>query len=156
MIKRCRGAVTGWSAIVAAAIAAISVAAPRTSRADEGGVSFWLPGTFASLSSVPQEAGFSLGTFYYHTSVDAGADVARAREITIGRFSRSLNLNLSANLHADADFVFLNPAYALPDPVLGGQATVSIGTLFGRTGTTVDGTQRRLRVEIAVASAGVR
>ena len=50
--------------------------------ADEGGVSFWVPGTFGSLAAVPQQApGWSVTSIYYHTSVSAGADVARAREI---------------------------------------------------------------------------
>jgi len=50
-----------------------------------GGVSFWLPGFFGSLAAAPQQPGWSLTSIYYHTSVSAGADVARAREITIGR-----------------------------------------------------------------------
>jgi hypothetical protein len=48
--------------------------------ADEGGVSFWVPGFFGSLAATPQQPGWSLATVYYHTSVSAGADVARARE----------------------------------------------------------------------------
>ena len=53
--------------------------------ADEGGVSFWVPGFFGSLAAVPQQPGWSLANIYYHTSVSAGADVARAREFTLGR-----------------------------------------------------------------------
>src|SRR5262245_58108415 len=57
-------------------------------KADEGGVSFWIPGFFGSLAAAPLQPGWSLQTNYYHTSVSAGADVARAREITIGRIPR--------------------------------------------------------------------
>src|SRR5437016_12888195 len=53
--------------------------------ADEGGVSFWVPGFFGSLAAAPQQPGWSLTSIYYHTSVTAGADVARAREFEIGR-----------------------------------------------------------------------
>ena len=53
--------------------------------ADEGGVSFWIPGLFGSLAATPQQPGWSLANIYYHTSVSAGADVARAREFTLGR-----------------------------------------------------------------------
>jgi hypothetical protein len=58
-------------------------------RADEGGVSFWVPGFFGSLAAVPQQPGWSLASIYYHTSVSAGADVALAREIQIGRILRT-------------------------------------------------------------------
>src|SRR6476619_7005363 len=51
-----------------------------STRADEGGVSFWLPGFFGSLAAAPQQPGWSLTSIYYHTSVSAGAGVARARE----------------------------------------------------------------------------
>jgi hypothetical protein len=44
--------------------------------ADEGGVSFWIPGLFGSLAAVPQQPGWSLANIYYQTSVSAGADVA--------------------------------------------------------------------------------
>src|SRR5215475_14050854 len=66
----------------ALALAAVS-SVPRISVADEGGVSFWLPGLYGSLSAVPQAApGWSLSNIYYHDSVSAGGDVTRAREIT--------------------------------------------------------------------------
>jgi hypothetical protein len=113
---------------------------PKASLADEGGVSFWLPGTFGSLAAVPPEPGWSLGTYFYHTSVTAGANVARARQITIGQFNPTLNLNLTASLHAHADFVFVSPAYTFATPVLGGRATVGLGTLFGKSSATVSGT----------------
>jgi len=61
------------------------VSAQRSASADEGGVSFWLPGFFGSLAAAPQQPGWSLTSIYYHTSVSAGADVARAREFETGR-----------------------------------------------------------------------
>ena len=66
---------------LAAALALVS----QASFADEGGVSFWLPGLFGSLAAVPQQPGWSLTSVYYHTSVSAGADVSRAREFQIGK-----------------------------------------------------------------------
>src|SRR5215213_8577890 len=75
----------------------------HVSKADEGGVSFWLPGLFGSLAATPQEPGWSLATVYYHTSVSAGADVARSREITIGRFPANLSANVNADLKANVD-----------------------------------------------------
>src|SRR5262245_66311982 len=72
----------------------------NNSWADEGGVSFWLPGLYGSLAAVPGQPGFSFATFNYYTSVSAGADVSRAREIQIGRFNPTLSVNLNANVDA--------------------------------------------------------
>jgi hypothetical protein len=113
---------------------------PRASLADEGGVSFWLPGTFGSLAAVPGQPGWSLATFTYNTNVNAGADVAAAREIEIGAISPSLRVNLSATLHADAYFEFVNPTYVFATPFLGGQASVALGGLFGHSSADVNGT----------------
>ena len=73
---------------------------PQISRADESGISFWVPGLFGSLAAVPQTPGWSLGTVYYHTSVAASGAAAAAREIQVGRFSPNVNVNLNVNLNA--------------------------------------------------------
>jgi hypothetical protein len=63
-----------------AAVFAVSIALQSHSAlADEGGVSFWVPGFFGSLAAAPQQPGWSLANIYYHTSVSAGSDVALAR-----------------------------------------------------------------------------
>ena len=84
---------------LAAALALVS----QASLADEGGVSFWIPGFFGSLAAAPLQPGWLLQTNYYHTTVRAGADIARAREIMVGRIPINLNANLSATLDARAD-----------------------------------------------------
>ena len=71
---------------------------PQISRADESGISFWVPGLFGSLAAVPQTPGWSLGTVYYHTSVAASGAAAAAREIQVGRFSPNVNVNLNLSL----------------------------------------------------------
>ncbi len=108
--------------------------------ADESGTSFWLPGTFGSLAATPTTPGWSIASVYYHTSVSAGADVAAAREIQIGRFNPTLNVNLNASLNASADLGFLVPAYTFATPVLGGQLSVSMTAVVGRTNAAVAGT----------------
>jgi len=62
---------------------AAALLGPQRASADEGGVSFWLPGQFGSLAATPQAPGWALGTIFYHTSVSAGGNVAAARQITI-------------------------------------------------------------------------
>ena len=103
----------------ALALVSVVVAVPMPAMADEGGVSFWLPGFFGSLAAAPQQPGWSLTSIYYHTSVSAGADVARAREFEIGRIPLNLTANVSANLDARADLALALPTYTFATPVLG-------------------------------------
>lgn len=107
-------------------------AASQVALADEGGVSFWLPGLYGSLAAVPQQPGWSFAEVFYHTSVWAGADVAVAREVTIGRFNPTVNAALSASLNANANLVLGNATYVFAKPVLGGQASVGMMGVFGR------------------------
>jgi hypothetical protein len=108
--------------------------------ADETGVSYWLPGRFSSLAATPQVPGWSMAVVYYHTSVDASGAVAAAKQIQIGRFPPTVNVNLNANLNAQADLVLLNPTYTFGTPILGGQLAIGITGLFGRASTGIDGT----------------
>ena len=62
------------------------ISVPSVAAADEGGVSFWIPGFFGSLAAAPQQLGWSLTTIYYHTSVSAAGDVRIARERELGTF----------------------------------------------------------------------
>ena len=109
-------------------------------RADEGGISYWLPGRFGSLAAVPAQPGWSAASIYYHTTVNAGGEVAAARQFSVGRFSRTLNVDLNANVHARADLALLNSNYVFATPVFGGQFAVGVTGLFGRANTSIDGT----------------
>lgn len=90
------------------------------SWADEGGVSFWLPGIFGSLAAAPQQPGWSLAAVNYYTNVSASGDVARAREFEIGKIPGNVSATLNANLNASGDVVLLTPSYTFATPVLGG------------------------------------
>src|SRR5262249_11597586 len=107
--------------------------------ADEGGVSFWLPGFFGSLAAAPQQPGWALTSIYYHTSVSAGAEVARAREFETGRTSLNATANVSAGLQARADLGLFMPTYTFATAVLGGQLTVGAIGLYGRADTSLAG-----------------
>ncbi|WP_298872193.1 transporter [uncultured Bradyrhizobium sp.] len=113
---------------------------PTVASADEGGVSFWLPGTFGSLAATPQQPGWSAAAIYYHTSVSAGGDVARAREIETGRIPVNLTATLNANLNANVDLGLLNATYVFATPVLGGQASASLIGIYGANTTSLAGT----------------
>ena len=144
-LARCNGATSqhrcglGITAVLLAS--AIGLSSNRA-LADEGGVSFWVPGFFGSLAATPQQPGWSLGTIYYHTSVSAGADVARAREFTLGSVPGNLtvNANLNLNVNATGNLGFVIPTYVFETPVLGGQASVSMIAAYGVVGTSLAGT----------------
>lgn len=125
----------------AGAICAMLILTIQPSRADESGISFWLPGQVSSLPAAPQSApGWSMGTVYYHTSVAASGSVAAAREIQVGRFAPTVNVSLNASLNAQADLLLLNPTYTFGTPVLGGQLAMGVTGIFGRSAATIDGT----------------
>jgi len=108
-----QGALMGFAATFLGSM----IAVPTVATADEGGVSFWLPGFFGSLAAAPQQPGWSLTSIYYHTSVSAGADVARAREFETGRIPVNLTANVSASLNAKADLGLVMPTYTFATPV---------------------------------------
>ena len=138
-MKRQQTARRALMGAVASAFLTAVVAVPTVAWADEGGVSFWLPGFFGSLAAAPQQPGWSLTSIYYHTSVSAGADVARAREFETGRIPLNLTANLSASLDARADLALAMPTYTFATPVFGGQLTVGAIGLYGRTSTSLVG-----------------
>jgi len=117
-----------------------ALALSQPARADEGGASFWLPGLFGSLAAAPQQPGWSVATMYYHTSVDAGGDVAFARQVTRGNITTNFRGNLSANLDVDGDLAIVIPTYVFARPVFGGQLSVSMMGVAGRNEASVDTT----------------
>ena len=113
----------------------------QTALADESGVSFWVPGFFGSLAATPQQPGWSLANIYYHTSVEAGGNVALAREFQIGQIPGNLTAtaHLNATVNATGDLGFVIPTYVFATPVLGGQASASLIGAYGVVSTTLAG-----------------
>jgi hypothetical protein len=118
----------------------IAINAPTTSKADEGGVSFWIPGFFGSLAAAPQQPGLSVTAIDYYDSVRAGADVALARDITIRVLNTNLSVNANANLNSRINIGFLIPSYTFEQRFLGGQSTILLVAGVGHVRTTLDGT----------------
>lgn len=90
--------------------------------ADEGGVSFWLPGTFGSLAAAPGVPGWAWATIYYHSDVSSGAgqQFPRGGRVDVG-------------ISGKADLAFFGPSYVFATPVLGGQASISVLGVGGWT-----------------------
>jgi len=102
----------------AASIAGLLATSPV--QADEGGVSFWEPGQFSSLSAVPGEPGWAVPIVCLHVSADAGG----AKSFLRGGV-------LTAGIDATADLLFLFPTYTFKEPLLGGQAAFGVGWAAG-------------------------
>ena len=132
--RAARAFVTAMTAIFCALL-------PQPLRADQGGIGFWLPGTFGSLAATPMQPGLSMSALYLHSSVSAGGDVAASRTIN---FPPNRPVNLSVNLDAEikgtADVVAFGPTYVFATPVLGGQFAVTALGIAGRQQATIDAT----------------
>jgi hypothetical protein len=110
------------------ALCAAMAFAPQAARADEGGVSFWVPGLFGSLAAAPGQPGFGLASIAYHTSVSGGRDLFfRGGRFVVG-------------LDADAELLFVIPSYTFASPVLGGQLSLSMLSAFGNMRVGIDAT----------------
>src|SRR5215475_14595772 len=119
------------ASVIAAPLAGTIVLSTATSSfADEGGVSFWLPGFFGSLAAAPLKPGLTVTETYYHWHGSAGSDVSAAREITIGRFNPTLNINFSGSINANIDALISTALYTFATPVFGGQATVGLFSIY--------------------------
>jgi hypothetical protein len=96
--------------------------AARPVLADEGGVSFWLPGNFGSLTAAPGTPGWSWATIYYHgtAAAAAGQQFPRGGRIDVG-------------VSGQGDLAFFGPTYTFATPVLGGQAAISLIGVAGRS-----------------------
>ena len=130
----------GTAIAVAAATGALVEFAPISARADNGGLSFWLPGIFGSLAAAPAVPGWSTATIYLHLQQSAGANKEFVQRGSV-----------VAGLNARADVLVQGFTYTFGTPFLGGQAAVSIlgapgnvdvgidATLTGPRGNTISG-----------------
>jgi hypothetical protein len=128
-----------WARITAI-LACTAVGASTSATADEGGISFWVPGFFGSLAAAPAQPGFALANIYYHTSVSAGADVAFARQVNRGNLTTNFTGNLNLSLKGDADLGMAAPSYTFAEKFLGAQVQLAMLVPYGRSSASVNGT----------------
>jgi hypothetical protein len=95
--------------------------------ADEGGVSFWLPGQYGSFAAIAPDPGFSLPTmsYYYTGQMSASKTLRRGNEIAAG---------------IDAEFFaqFIIPTYTPKKSFLGATPSVSLAILPAYTKTSAE------------------
>jgi hypothetical protein len=116
------------------------LAASDIAVADEGGVSLWVPGFFGSLAATPSTPGFAFANVFIHPDVNAGGDVAFARQVSRGNITANFGGSLNANLSGRVDLYLAAPSYTFATPVFGGQAQVALAIPYGRSNGAVDTT----------------
>jgi hypothetical protein len=135
--------VRGACAIGCALFLGALIDAPTDARADEGGVSFWIPGFYGSLAAAPQESGWAITSINYFDQVRAGGDVALARNVTIRAVNTTFNVNLQASINASLkatiDLGVGIPTYTFEQRFFGAQATVGMLAAVANFDTTLQG-----------------
>jgi hypothetical protein len=92
-----------------------------------GGLSFYLPGTFGSLAAAPLVPGWAYSTIYLHVAQSAGG----GKSLTQGG-------SVVLGLDAKADALVQGISYTFATPVLGAQATVAVLAAPGNIGVGID------------------
>jgi hypothetical protein len=101
-------------------VAVMSACTLGAARADEGGVSFWLPGQFSSFAAVRADPSWSLAALYYHASSDA------ERNKQFQRGGRTV-----AGLDATSNLLFLAPSYTFQEKILDGTPSLQVTGVYG-------------------------
>ncbi len=115
------------AAVGLAALATLEVSG--SVLADEGGVSFWLPGLFGSMAATPGVPGWAFTTIYYHADVEAGAGKSFPRG---GR--------IEAGIDATPNLAMYGASYVFETPFFGAQAAVSVFNIAGRNDASISAT----------------
>ena len=111
--------------VLSIAASAGGIASPAS--ADEGGVSFWLPGQYGSFAAVAPAVGWSLPMQSYYYSGSASA-------------KKPLNLGDTLSLGVDTEFFgqFFVPTWAPDTTFLGGRPVFSLAAFPGWNQTSAD------------------
>src|SRR5262249_37404562 len=117
-----RRAVSVWMACVSACVV-------RSAAADEGGASFWFPGTYASFAAAPGTPGLSVPVLYLHAVADAGA----GKNFVVGG-------RVTGGMPSTSDLLLVTPTYVFQGRLLGALATTSLGWGIERMDVSVDAT----------------
>lgn len=119
-----KSCVYAWAFMLSAFVVGAFVS---DAAADEGGVSFWLPGQYGSFAAVAPSVGWSMPMQSYYYSGNAGASTA-------------LNRGDALSLGVDTDFFgqFFVPTWVPDTTILGGRPAFSLAAFVGWNETTAD------------------
>ncbi|QFY62900.1 phenol degradation protein meta (plasmid) [Rhizobium grahamii] len=117
-----------WTAALCVGVSCLFA---QEARADESGISFWLPGLYGSFAAVPAQPGWSFATVYIHPSVSAGASEA---------FTRGGGGQVDLGIKGRGNLLAFGPTYTFEQPLWNGQFAVSLLGVAGRSHACVDAT----------------
>jgi hypothetical protein len=98
-------------------------------RADENGISFWLPGTYSSLAAVPSAPGWSFTNIFIYNPANASASKSFPRG---GQFA----VGLDGTGYLD----LFGPTYTFDHPILGGLFSLGLLGVAGQAVGNISGT----------------
>ncbi|WP_434633995.1 SphA family protein [Chromobacterium sp. CV08] len=105
------------------ALLCLAAALPAAeAQADEGGLSFWLPGQLGTFAAVANDPAWSWTFSGYHAYANSETRSRNRR----GRVT-------DTQLSTPSDTLFIAPTYTFATPVAGAQAAISLTGLYGRT-----------------------
>jgi hypothetical protein len=122
-----------------ALVLAAAVCSTTAARADQGGVSFWVPGIYASMAAVPPDPGFSMpSTFYFYS----------------GKADRSDRFGIGGLIAAgvevkDFEGVFLAPTWVPETPVADGRLALSMMGVVANNEVEANISFQRIPVDIS-------
>ncbi|HKN30416.1 MAG TPA: transporter [Roseiarcus sp.] len=114
-VARARASASCTAPLSVVAALTVSTLVTVAARADEGGVSFWLPGQYGSFAAIAPTPGFSLPMVSYFTSGSVGGNHA-------------LDLGRTLDFGVDGNFLgeFVAPSYAPDTTIFGGRPNFSL------------------------------
>ncbi len=119
----------GWRNVAKLSVVALAgMGWAAEARADEGGLSFWLPGLQGSFAAVPTTPGLSFAAVYVHPSASSDSEI---------QFPRGGKIDLGIN--GRGDLLAFGPTYTFSEPLWGGQASISLLAIAGRNTGSVTG-----------------
>jgi hypothetical protein len=98
-----------WGPLTASSLAlAMFAGQAQSTRADEGGVSFWTPGQNGSFAAIAPSAGWSMPLMFY----TYGGSISASQPLSRGHL-------LTEGLNGSFDGLFIVPTYTLGSTILG-------------------------------------
>lgn len=124
-----------WGAAALAAFAAVLGVA----CADEGGASYWVPGSFGSMAAVPTSPGWSVTAIHYYSNTHQPGAATLTQDPVIGVLPPNVTAAPFAKQYNQSYQDYITPAYTFQDPVLGGQLALNVTAQVGLSHATLNG-----------------
>jgi hypothetical protein len=122
-----------------AAFFAVLVSAPGVAKADEGGASYWTPGSYASMAATPVAPGWSITAYYYYANTEQNATGVFALDPVLGALPGNVVAFPGARQYNVSGQGYLQPTYTFADPVFGAQLGIQITAQAAFANATLSG-----------------